>query len=216
MLFLPGEILVFHRYIHIVSSETDFPPCKFTCSPHLCTCSHASPNLCACSQAPHHLCTCSYALPHSYSDSFSFVVSEDDLFHRWPSRLRPQSCLQSLNVILSLGFFALYLSQRAPNERLWVCHSPRYPNSYTTWMSKRPHQPSYCSLRLPSVPCDGLCLHLGRLLMTVVFFTHASSLDVCHLCHLSQPLCRTLPPTCSLALYLVLSCFGPHHLSCLR
>lgn len=117
---------------------------------------------------------------------------------------------------LLVFFFALYLSQRAPNERSWVCHSPRYPNSYTTWMSKRPHQPSYCSLRLPSVPCDGLCLHLGRLLMTVVFFTHASSLDVCHLCHLSQPLCRTLPPTCSLALYLVLSCFGPHHLSCLR
>lgn len=74
----------------------------------------------------------------------------------------PAFLCESLNVIVSLWFFP-YTFVKEPQMRNSGCHhSPRYPNSYTTWMSKRPHQSSCCSLRLSPVLCPWSLPPLGK------------------------------------------------------
>lgn len=78
------------------------------------------------------------------------------------SGFSPAFLLESLNMIVSL-WFSPYSFVKEPQIGDSGCHhSSRYTDSYITWMSKGPCQPSCCFLRLPPVLCPWSLPPLGK------------------------------------------------------
>lgn len=143
-------------------------------------------------------------LAHAHMLSLSSIVTVSPLWSLRMAHLLIDGCpgssgsptflFESLNVIVSLWFFPLSKSPRW--EILGATIHPGVQAHTLPGCLKDHINPLAAPRGCHLFPAHGFCLHLGRVHMTVAFFTHASSLErLCQLCHPSQPLCNTLHPT---------------------